>query len=248
MRLRVPLLACTCLIASSAWAGPPFLTDDPVPVPEDHWEVYGFSSGTHARDDNSGTLFGIDANYGVTSDMHLHLLVTSAFDHPMGDRRHAGLGDVEVGMKYRVFNPGDDKRLPQVAIYPAIDFPTGSADKGLGSGSTHAFLPVWLQWEVGEWTTYGGAGYWINPGAGNRDYWFFGWQLQRQLTPNLAVGCEIVHTTADAAGAKDSSGMNLGGMYDLSENYHLLFSVGRGIRNVSATDELQYYIGVQWTR
>jgi len=37
-----------------------------------------------------------------------------------------------------------------------------------------AFLPVWMQKDVGDWTVYGGGGYWINPGAGQKNWWFTG--------------------------------------------------------------------------
>jgi len=33
---------------------------------------------------------------------------------------------------------------------------------------------------------------------------------------------------------KDSTGFNLGGIYDFAENYHLLFSAGRGLTSPSA--------------
>jgi hypothetical protein len=35
--------------------------------------------------------------------------------------------------------------------------------------------------------TYGGGGYWINAGPGNKNYWFVGWVLHRQVTDSLAL-------------------------------------------------------------
>ena len=111
----------------------------------------------------------------------------------------------------------------------------------------HAFLPVWVQKSFGDWTTYGGGGYWINPGGGNRNYWFAGWLLQRQITKALAIGGELFHQTADTVGGHDSTGFNLGGIYDFTDNYHLLLSAGRGLENAHATNEFSYYIAFQWT-
>ena len=65
-----------------------------------------------------------------------------------------------------------------------------------------AFIPIWLQKDFGDWTTYGGGGYWINPGPGNRNYWFAGWLLQRQVTKQLALGAEVFHQTASMAGRR----------------------------------------------
>jgi hypothetical protein len=50
-----------------------------------------------------------------------------------------------------------------------LEVPTGSKSDGLGSGQMQAFLPLWLQKCVGDWTVYGGGGYGINPGAGNEN-------------------------------------------------------------------------------
>src|SRR5712691_1255076 len=35
-----------------------------------------------------------------------------------------------------------------------------------------------------------GDGYWVNPGAGNRNWWFTGWQVQCQLLTNVTPGVE----------------------------------------------------------
>ena len=45
-----------------------------------------------------------------------------------------------------------------------------------------------------------GGGYGINPGPGNRDYSFVGWQLQRQITDNLTFVAELFHRTAFTTG------------------------------------------------
>jgi hypothetical protein len=41
-------------------AGPPFRTDDPVPVEPQHWKICLFSTGTHAAGGTAGILPGID--------------------------------------------------------------------------------------------------------------------------------------------------------------------------------------------
>jgi hypothetical protein len=69
-------------------AGPPFRTDGPVPVEPQHWEIYLFSTGTHAVGGTAGILPGIDANYGAAPDLQLHAAVPYAFGHP--HRRRVG--------------------------------------------------------------------------------------------------------------------------------------------------------------
>ncbi|MGB9154492.1 MAG: hypothetical protein WCD70_15560 [Alphaproteobacteria bacterium] len=92
----------------------------------------------------------------------------------------------------------------------------------------------------------GGAGYWNNPGADNKNYWFFGSVLQRKITEQLNLGGELFYQTAYMIGERDSSGFNLGGTYDLNENYHILFTAGRGIQDVDA-NQFSYYLALQLT-
>jgi hydrogenase/urease accessory protein HupE len=76
---------------------------------------------------------------------------------------------------------------------------------------------------------------------------FAGWLLQRQVTEKLALGAEVFHQTADTDGGQDSSGFNIGGVYDLTGDDHLLLSLGRGIQNASATNRFSYYLAYQRT-
>ncbi len=235
------------LSIANALAGPPFRTDDPEPVDYGHWEVYGFSTATHVHGDTSGNFPATEINYGALPDLQLHVAASLAFDRPDGNGTTFGYGDTELGVKYRFVEEDEDGWRPQIGMFPMLEAPTGNAQRGLGAGHAREFFPIWLQKSIGQWLTYGGGGYWNNPGAGNKNYWFFGWLLQRQVTDDLALGGEIFHQTADTIGGKPSTGFNLGGVYDFSEHYHLLFSAGRGLQNAASSNEFSYYLGLQWT-
>lgn len=233
--------------AHAAWAGPPFRTDDPEPVELHHLEVYGFTQITETGHDATGAEPGVEVNYGAAPNLQLHLAAPLAVDRPSGGPAAFGFGDVELGVKYRFVEESETGWRPQIGVFPLVELPTGDQRRGLGGGHTRVFLPVWLQKSRGEWLTYGGGGYWINPGAGNRNYWFAGWLLQRRIAKPLAVGAELYYQTADTVGGRDGAGFNVGGIYDFSEHYHLLLSVGRGLRNVAASNTLSYYAALQWT-
>ncbi len=235
------------LLAAVANAGPPFRTDDPEPVDYQHWEFYTFSQATHFKGDTSGTLPGVEINYGVVPDIMVHLVAPIAFDHPDGSGTKFGYGDTELGVKYRLVEEDEKGWRPMVGVFPLFEAPTGNAHRGLGTGHGHAFLPLWLQKRFGDWTTYGGGGYWINRGGANKNYWFGGWVLQRQVTEQLALGGEIFHQTATVIGGDGQTGFNFGGVYDITDHHHILFSAGRGVQNVSTTNELSYYVGYQLT-
>lgn len=241
------VLASVALHPRPTIAGPPFRTDDPIPVDPGHWEIFGFSTATHASADTNGTLLGIDANYGASPNLQLHAALPIAFDSPSGGGTRIGYGDTEFGFKYRVATGDPNGWLPDAAIYPAVDFPTGNAARSLGSGHTRVFLPLWLQKSVGKWTTFAGPGYWINPGRGNRNFWYFGWAVQCQVSDNLSIGAEVFHQTADTTAGQAQTGFDIGATYDLSEHYHLLAAAGRGIAHATATNEFSYYAALQLT-
>lgn len=240
----------------AAVAGPPYLTDDPEPVEHGHWEIYNLSTATWAHGEANGILPGVDVNYGAWPGVQLHAAAQLAFNRQAVTGAQFGYGDTAFGAKCRFIDPVDSGGW-QVSVYPTVFAPTGDAARGLGTGSPHEYLPIWVQKDLGEWTTYGGAGYWINPGPGNKNFWFFGWQLQRRLSESLAVGAELFHQTISLTGgpgsvgfplgSKDSTGFNVGAIYDLTAHDHLLFSAGRGLQNAAATNEFSYYFAYQWT-
>ena len=251
-RASVAAIALLAASFSPGYAGPPFITDDPEPVDLGHWEVYGFSAGAGGHGDTTGLGPSLEVNYGAAPGLQLHFIGGLAYDIQPGDHLQMGMSDTELGAKLRFINPGEDDWYPQVGIFPLVEAPTGNARRGLGAGEWDEFLPIWLQKDWSKWTTYGGGGYWINPGPGNRNYWFFGWLLQRQVTDDLALGAEVFHQTSNMVGRDASTGFNLCGVYDFTKNYHLLFSGGRGgiayaVDGPAVGYPTTYYIAFQWT-
>jgi len=152
-----------------------------------------------------------------------------------------------LAAKYRFITPGEDDWFPQVAFYPAVLIPVGNQKLGFSSGHPQYFLPIWLQKDFGLWTVYGGGGYWINPGAGNKNYGFTGVAVWRKISEQLDLGVEIFYQTSSATGIKNSTGFDFGAIYDLSEHWHLEVSAGTGIQNRSTTNQFSYYLGLRLT-
>jgi hypothetical protein len=243
LRFFLSALGLVLSCANSALCGPPFLTDDPEPVELHHWEFYTATQVAITRNETSGTAPHFEINYGALPDVQLHLITPFMYDDPRGsDHLNYGYGDTEVGVKWRFIHETDE--MPQIGVFPLTEIPTGDQDRGLGNGKQQLFLPLWVQKSWGKWTSYGGGGYWLNPGQGNKDYWFTGWLLQRQVTEKLALGGEVFYATPSEEGGDSRTGVNLGGIYDFTENYHLLFSVGRDIKGQSL---LISYLAIQMT-
>jgi len=229
-------------ISVTAFAGPPFRTDDPEPVEYQHWEVYGASQGSFDRDGKSLTAPHVEINYGVLPEAQLHLIVPFAYVKPEGQNSHYGVGDMELGVKFRFIQ--ETGSCPQVGVFPLVTLPTGDKDQGLGSGEVQTFLPVWVQKSWGPWKTYGGGGYWINPGTDNQDYWFFGWEVQRDITEHFTLGGEIFQQTSSHVGGESSTGFNVGAIINFNDLHHLLLSVGR---DFSGPNNASFYAGYQLT-
>jgi len=238
------LLVSLCLsmwLVDTAYAGAPFLTDDPEPVDYQHHEMYIAMQQTKTRDGWTGAAPYVEFNDGAVPDVQLHIQMPLMLNAPVSGSRQYGYGDTELGVKYRILQESD--HTPMVAVYPAVELPTGDADRGLGNGKMQVFLPVWLQKRWGSWQSYGGGGYWINHAADQKNHWFFGWQVQRDLSDALSLGGELFYSTEAVVGQGDSAGFNVGGNYNFDEKNHLLFSVGRGFRHVAQNDQMMAYLG-----
>ncbi len=242
-------LLCLAIMARPASAGPPYRTDDPEPVDYHHWEFYTFSSGTHISGDTPGVLPAWEFNYGIIPNGQLHIVAPVAFDSPAGGPTVFGYGDTELGFKYRLIEQDKNGARPSVGVFPLVEIPTGNQERGLGAGHPSVFLPVWIQKDFGDWTTYGGGGYWFNENdnVGDKDYGFLGWLLQRKITDKLTFGGEIFYETAKTVDGVDSAGFNIGGQYDFDEHNHLLFSAGRGFLHAQETNLYSWYLGWQIT-
>jgi len=233
------LLGAVC---AQVYAGPPFKTDDPEPVDLGNLEAYLFSLGGHAMGDTSGIGPAVEFNYGILRDTQFHIIVPYAFDAPQGAPAESGLGDIEVGVKYRFVH--ETSARPQIGIFPFVEIPSGDAAKRLGNGHAQVYLPVWAQKSWGPWTTYGGYGWWRNPGAGNRNWSYLGWLVQRDLGKRLTLGVEATYNTASTTGGRASTGFDAGGQVNLTEKHHILFSVGR---SVAGQRQSYFYLGYQFT-
>jgi len=246
-------LSLWCWFLTGLWgctqttlAGPPFITDDPEPVEFQHWEYYLASQHTRTKDGWTGLPALIEINYGIISNTQVHLIAPLAYDTPNQGPTHLGYGDTEIGLKYRFIQETPER--PQIGGFPLIEFPTGKTERNLGSGHIGTFLPLWLQKSWGQedrkWTTYGGGGYHINPGANNRDWTFLGWVLQRQITDKVLLGGEVYYHTPTQFHEEDETAFNLATIIDLSALHHILLSAGR---SMDGPTEFQAYVAYQLT-
>jgi hypothetical protein len=215
------LTLAAALLPATAQAGPPFLTDDPVPTDTGHWEVYAPLFEADGKGKDFAGTFGAEINYGPMKDVQLTLGLPTSFTHDATGSSW-GAGDLKASVKYRFYH--DEAAKLQIAAFPGVALPTAS--HGLGAEHVTALLPIWAQKDFGRWSVFGGGGYAINPGAGNRNYWTGGVAVARQLGDRLLIGLEVDRQGADTPTGSAATSLGVGAIYDLPGPFRLLASGG----------------------
>lgn len=215
-----------CMTVTKAMAGPPFLTDDPDPVDRHHAEVNAIYQEVRTSGGRAGVLSG-EVNQGCAAETQCHVAVPLAFDRPDGGPFQTGLGDIELGVKFRFLH--SDASAWSAAIYPTATLPTGDQSRALGNGRAQLLLPLWVQRSAGPWNFDAGIAWLANPARDARNSWFAGLLAQRSFGDRLSLGAEVFRRSSVAQGVPASCGFNVGAIVSIAAHHNLLVSAGRGL-------------------
>jgi len=241
LKYVVFLVLCFQFSNQQVKAGPPFNTDDPQPVDFRHWEYYISTINTFRQELSSGTSPHIELNYGLVPNVQVHLILPLNYEYSRQQGFNTGYANTEIGFKLRFVQ--ESEQMPQIGTFPIIEIPT-IGNKKFANGNIQFFIPIWVQKSWGKLTTYGGAGYWINPGINNQNWLFTGWEVQYDLSTCITPGVELYFHTADVTGSKTVLAFNAGGIINVNTKFHLIFSAGHSLMNESFTS---CYFGYLWT-
>lgn len=239
------------------WAqGPPFQTDDPVPVDYKHYEFYIFGSadGTPVEMDSTGPAF--EFNWGALPRLQLHAVLPWGSINPSNNPVYLpagagpsafGLMDMELGTKIAFIK--ESKYIPQIGSFPMFEMPTGNFDRGLGIGKVWYKLPIWLQKNEGKWLFDGGGGYQVVPQTNYRNFLYTGWLVKREINERLELGAEVfAHGKEGFATAQTEAStlIDVGGYYHFKHHpgEQFLFCYGHSI---AGQTENYAYVGMYWT-
>ncbi|MDR3666611.1 MAG: hypothetical protein P4L35_07205, partial [Ignavibacteriaceae bacterium] len=206
-----------------------------------HWEFYVSSIQQFSDNSVDATLPHFEINYGLVPDVQVHLIAPMQYTKRESSKEYSYI-NTELGVKYRFINNSDTSF--QAGVFPIAEVPTGKKVTLAGENKLQVFLPLWIQINSGKFTSYGGAGYWINQGIGNKNWVFAGWQGQYDFSETLTLGGELFYHTADAVDSDGGAGINIGGYININEHNHILFSIGHSITGTSSTTG---YVGYQVT-
>jgi hypothetical protein len=176
------------------------------------------AEGRHSKIDAD---IGVDLNYGPVRDLQLTATLPLSFSHEKGSAWRGGSGDVELGAKYRFFN--NKKHGFSTAVFPRVILPTSGLNH---DGKVRVLLPVWLQQNLGKTSVFGGGGYQINPGAGNRDFWQAALAVTYEMSDQVSAGTEVAWQGSDVFGGTPQTRAGVGAILKLTERHSLLVSGG----------------------
>ena len=221
-KLRFLVVFWLILCPMEAWAGPPFLTDDPQPVDFQHWEFYLASMDFHTiRRLVRRPRPHVEINYGVVperatprprSRWELTMRRPGTAPKHYGVRRHRTGRQVPL-------RPGNDERSHDRRL-PAVGSAHRQPEKnGLGNGRfAGASCPCGCKKRGERWTAYGGGGYGINSGAGSPELRLRGRGAPEAGVQAVLVGVEVYHQTAPVVGGRGDTAFNVGTVYDFSDD------------------------------
>jgi hypothetical protein len=251
------LFVLSAFIAPSLSAqGPPYQTDDPVPVDFQHYEFYifGAADGTPVEMDSTGPAF--EFNWGALPRLQIHAVLPFGVVAPSNNPIYLpsgtgptefGLLDMELGAKIAIVK--ESKHVPQIGTFTMFELPTGNADKGLGVGVTWYKLPLWMQKNFGKWLIDGGAGETIVPQTGFHNFPYGGFLIKRELNERLELGAEVFSHGGEGPAppqTEASTMIDAGGYYHFKHNpsQQFLFCYGH---SVAGQTENYAYVGLYWT-
>lgn len=244
MRTRYTLGLLIVASSTTALAGPPFITNDPVPATFKSAEIYLFSN----LDDTNITIeepylnmAAIELDWGVSNNLEINMVAPYTAANTQSDSAR-GIGDIQLGFTYRFIEETETR--PQVSFAPEMSVPTGNADRNLGNGRVAVQIPLWFQKSWGPWTSYGGAGWTFNSAPGMRNYPIAGWLVQKDLNDAWTLGIELYTQGAVSDEGSASTALNVGGNYNINQQFSVLFSAGHSILGQEHT---LAYLGLTWT-
>ncbi len=229
---RTIITAPILFVSMVCLAGPPFDTDDPEPVDFKHWEYYLSSQNVFLPGNAMGTLPHFELNYGLIKNCQIHFELPMNYSYTPERKIKYGYGNTEIGFKYRFYTSSNGTF--QIGTFPIAEVPTINNPE-FTNNRMQLYLPVWLQKTWNRLTTYGGAGYWFNPGDNNKNWLYSGWEVQYDVSRYFTFGGELFYRTSPTKDGQSMTGFNLGGFVNFSEKIHFIYSAGHSITGENTT-------------
>lgn len=224
------------------------LTDDPGTPGANKWELNIGWTAQHTPGSSLTGLPELDLNYGIGDRVEITYFVDYDDLQAKGVGSRWGFGDSELAVKWRFHDTGENGTL--ISVYPQVSFltPGSHSDRrGLADAGTSYQLPVEFEHDFKMLSVNFDLGHSF---ATKGDYsgWFGGICIGHQIKKGWEVDGEI-HANADARAQHEEAIVNLATRIDLSNNYTLMFLIGRDVSNtLGPKSSFMSYLGLQIRR
>src|SRR5215475_4956306 len=242
-KLALLMAGAVCAV-TSVQAQLPFYTDDTEVTARGtlHFEFFNEFDGLQSSEfpDLRQNTANFKWNFGLPHNLEVDLDVPYlSIYRAAGTPGAAGLGDTNLGMKWKIRSTAQGSHIPALATSLYIEFPTGSVREQLGSGVTDYWLNFMVQEPFTDKTRLN-----VNLGflfAGNTSTGVVGVQTTRgqvyvisgsllhDFSSRLTLGGESFAAKADTAGLGRTQLQFLGGgQYAVTGRFSLAFGLIAG--------------------
>ncbi|HKP35664.1 MAG TPA: transporter [Pyrinomonadaceae bacterium] len=239
------ILISLFLASATAQAQQPFVTDDAGVTEHKKFQLqisHEFDvlprNSYPSRYQNT-TVFVL--NYGLLPDVEVGVdypLIVISNSSVVTPKTITGFGDLDFHVKYNFLKEREGSHRPALTVSFSVEVPTGDESKQLGSGLLDYSLNGVLQKSLTKKTTlrlntgivFAGNTSTGEVGIASRGQVFItGGSLQRQFTPKLNLGFELIGAVARHSGSRQLQ-TQIGGNYQLTEKMSFDFGLiaGRG--------------------
>jgi hypothetical protein len=247
-RFRTAVFFAGFLAVASAAAfgqgGPPYYTNDPGTPGNHNWEInlgympflYSDNSISHTPD--------VDINFGVGNRIQLTYENAWLRVHDPSGITKYGLGQDQLGVKWRFYDRGEDH--PSFSVFPqlSINNPNHSVQRGITPPGASLILPIEFTKKIGPLDVNAEAGYsFVHLGP---DGWLTGLVVGHDLTKKLELDAELYSLGTFHPGFAQST-LDVGARYRLHRPIILLGMAGRSLGPAAANQpHFVGYFGLQF--
>jgi Putative MetA-pathway of phenol degradation len=257
------VLALSFLVAATAPAQQPFVTDDADVTPKRHFH-FEFSNEFDLLQRSSfpslkQNTADFELDYGLLEGVEIGIespLLTIFNAAGTSPQTATGIGDTNISLKYNFLKEREHFRRPALAIAFNFELPTGDTKRQLGSGLADFYLNGILQKSLSKNTKLrlnGGILFSGNETTGvigikSRGIVFTGGgSLVKQFAPKLQMGVELTGAmTKDFQLGKGQLQTLLGGNYQVRNNMTFDFGILSGKYAASPRVGVQLGISVDF--
>lgn len=213
-----------------AFAGPPFLTDDPGMALKG-WDVY--TNGVYVRTVNGSSFTApiLDVSYSLTSRFKFNATMAYATLYPNGAFSQSGITDTDFKFKWRFADADEKSGAWDIGIAPTLTLPTASDAKGIGDGHWRFRVPLLFGKSWGAVTVQAEIGYKVVAAHGVSDEVAAGANVQYAIGKSWTVGAELYDTVPVKDTSAHSPLVNFGIARKVRDDWLVMASVGRTLRS-----------------